>query len=836
MRAFFAVLFIFISLSVQAGIVEFHDDQLFIDGSPQPQLYGAELQYFRLRGGYGKNVPRAKVIELWNKALDRMVEAKMNTISFYIPWDFHEYAEGKFDFTGTVDEDGDGNPDYPSRDLQTFFKLIEARGITRIMARPGPYINAEWGFLGFGAVPKWFHDKFPESHMRTSLGLKSKLYDYHNPDFLRYTQKWLEVVYRDVLKQYIGPGKPVTFLQIDNETNFMWQSIFNHDHGAPAVARYRAFLKSRYGNIAELNRVHGKGWSNWDKVTSPKVSGVNIAEDQDWYRFQDESMHSYLQKIRKIWDDLGVKEPTVLFTLAESYNAMRDGILPNYHHRNNPGKTGMMTVNLYPKTYETPASPLLNLPFKSDHDVKAADSANDFYLGIKNEWVFGPEIQGGWWKGIDVTEEARQQTYLSVIGHGLKALIVYYFHEGDNWQVEWAFDQIAPVYEQLKSQPVYVSLAVQELPDSFWRSLQDTIDRELMVGFDVRTIMTHKLNQEKELFFDAPLDRHLNARDHFKGLVELGQKVIAPHEEFLGKAQAVHDPVCIIRDDQQHVPSPMKKIDSLVMNGEWMGGLVGYLFQLGVNPMIHHWTLNDPADLNQCQILLRMDNGLAGPGLHRKLTELLENGKTVINFVGASYAQTLKLNVKVREAQGRAEWVSFLHDGTHSLFSATPYFYFDLPQASACSHNMFHNKDSVGFACKIGKGTLVQTGAMFVNGFNSDQYADQIDVLKKLAFMDFFLRQVGIKPAVQIKGGGDRLALFARKSDSRIWLTVKSGKKESQAFKIVLNQVDKGQSYTVTNLLGSERQTISGSTLQTEGFAGSLKSHGSTVYSVEAAR
>jgi beta-galactosidase len=175
MRAFFAVLFIFISLSVQAGIVEFHDDQLFIDGSPQPQLYGAELQYFRLRGGYGKNVPRAKVIELWNKALDRMVEAKMNTISFYIPWDFHEYAEGKFDFTGTVDEDGDGNPDYPSRDLQTFFKLIEARGITRIMARPGPYINAEWGFLGFGAVPKWFHDKFPESHMRTSLGLKSKL-------------------------------------------------------------------------------------------------------------------------------------------------------------------------------------------------------------------------------------------------------------------------------------------------------------------------------------------------------------------------------------------------------------------------------------------------------------------------------------------------------------------------------------------------------------------------------------------------------------------------------------------------------------------------------------
>ena len=38
-----------------------------------------------------------------------ITKAKMNAISFYIPWDFHEYAEGKFDFHGTVDQDNDGN-------------------------------------------------------------------------------------------------------------------------------------------------------------------------------------------------------------------------------------------------------------------------------------------------------------------------------------------------------------------------------------------------------------------------------------------------------------------------------------------------------------------------------------------------------------------------------------------------------------------------------------------------------------------------------------------------------------------------------------------------------
>ena len=108
-----------------AGQVEIRDNQLFVDGKEQPQLFGAEVQYFRLRGGTERNIPRAKVIALWAQALDRVVEAKMNAVSFYIPWDFHEYAPGKFDFDGTVDEDGDGLPDYPSRDVKTFIKMIQ---------------------------------------------------------------------------------------------------------------------------------------------------------------------------------------------------------------------------------------------------------------------------------------------------------------------------------------------------------------------------------------------------------------------------------------------------------------------------------------------------------------------------------------------------------------------------------------------------------------------------------------------------------------------------------------------------------------------------------------
>ena len=156
----------------QENVVQIINNQIVVNGKAQPGLYGAELQYFRLRGGYEIDVPRKKVIEIWARALDNMVKAGMNSLSFYIPWDFHEYAPGKFDFNGTVDSNGSGKPDYPSRDILTFLKMAEERGIKKIMIRPGPYVNAEWGFLGFGAVPKWFHEKYPDSHMVNAKGQK----------------------------------------------------------------------------------------------------------------------------------------------------------------------------------------------------------------------------------------------------------------------------------------------------------------------------------------------------------------------------------------------------------------------------------------------------------------------------------------------------------------------------------------------------------------------------------------------------------------------------------------------------------------------------------------
>lgn len=765
-----------------ANRIEVNQNQLYVDGVVQPQLFGAELQYFRLRGGYGRNVPRQKVIDAWNRALDHMVEAKMNAISFYIPWDFHEYAEGKFDFTGSVDEDGDGNPDYPSRDIFTFFKLIEQHGIHRIMVRPGPYINAEWGFLGFGAIPLWFHQKYTDSHMRNSAGLKTKLYDYHNPDLLRHTQLWFKELHHQVLSRFMGPGKPILFVQIDNETNFMWQSIYNHDYGGRAMERYREFVKAKYRSIESLNAAQNANFPSWSEVIPPTIPGKNLTQDRDWYEFQDESIHAYLKLIRNLWEDLGVSEPRVMFTLAESYNAMEHGLLPNFQYRNDPGHTGLMTVNLYPKTYESPNHSLLNLPFKSDHDVKAVSRANDHYYGSRQEWSLGPEIQGGWWKGTDVTDKARKQTYLSTIGHGLKALFVYYFSEGYQWQGEWAKQQIEPLYNELKRREGVETLSAQALSSSFWSKLQKLVENEFLVGIDVKSTLLQAEQQQRELYFDAPLDKDANPTSHFALLKEVGA-MVASHGDFLSQATELTDSVALIKNVNDHPPSSVPGVDSVKMNSDWSGGLLGYLLQAGINPTFHHWNLNPKSDLEKNRLLFYQDAGFATSDLISSLNQQIREGSTVVSFLGNSLAKGLGVSF-ARSSLKKSEPAIVQFGGESFSVPRTPFSTYTLGSGSlgeSCHSLLKHGEKVAGYYCQLGKGYFVQIGALIYDVFNSDNYSELQDVRSRRHVLEWLLKLTKLTPQIKILEGGDRVVAFARKIADQpgLWLTVKSARAES---------------------------------------------------------
>jgi len=846
-------------------VVEVKDSQLVIDGEKQPQLFGAELQYFRLRGGYGRNIPRERVLALWNKALDRFVEAKMNAIGFYIPWDFHEYAEGKFDFDGTADEDGDGRADYPSRDLVTFFRLVAEHGIKIIHVRPGPFINAEWGFLGFGAIPSWFHEKYPDSHMKTPWGWRRPLYDYLNPDFLRHTRIWFETLYKQVLHDKIGHGKPVVFLQIDNETNFQWQSLYSADYSPIAVARYQRFLQLSHGSLEKINKVHGKTWLDWSQIQPPQEARKNRAEDQDWYRFNDYTIYVYLGEIRRIWESIGVREPELIFTLAESYNASENGILPNYKFRNKRGVTGLMTVNLYPKTYETRNHALLNLPFKTDLDVKSATEAGNAYFGSsRQEWAMGPEIQGGWWKGTPVSEESRQQTYLTVIGHGMKSLFIYYFHEGQNWDIEWGYNKVKPLFDELRREWRAENIPVMQLPNEFWGELQARSDRLIVMGLDARRLMeVNGPTNTEDLYFDSPLDPNADPRGHFAHLKFIGERVISPYQKFLARAMEAVDEVALVKDSVSHAPVANLALDSARVQSDWSGALLGYLMNSGVNPQILHGDLSPELNFKDAKILLHLDTGLNASRTLRLLRAAFLNGQTVVNILADQTALALGIPVptavtKLGRVFNEPQLVTYyltqggrLGSGNEPGAKAVqisvtgPIFTYDMSGTKNCKGILFWQGQTVGYHCRSTKGSFVQLGAMFFEEFNSNVYSEMKDVPLRRRFLQAIMAEAKIQPNFVLSENADRTVVFGRKDPKRelLWVTVKTGARKTQSFKVQINPVflqkallTKGKGFVVTDLLSKlpqRSQRFSRERLTREGFSLELGPDGSGVYVVE---
>lgn len=127
---------------------------------------------------------------------------------------------------------------------------------------------------------------------------------------------------------------------------------------------------------------------------------------------------------------------------------------------------------------------LFHQPHKSDYDIIAQK-----YSGSKQEMVIGPEIHTGWFGNTILTKEARQQSYLTLLGRGLKAMFFYYFNEGYNWQTDWAKKQIEPFYESLHSDLRYKDIPKEQLPDIFWIELKVIVDRDFMAGWNPKQVM-----------------------------------------------------------------------------------------------------------------------------------------------------------------------------------------------------------------------------------------------------------------------------------------------------------------------------------------------------------
>uniref|UniRef100_H3DGD1 Galactosidase, beta 1-like n=1 Tax=Tetraodon nigroviridis TaxID=99883 RepID=H3DGD1_TETNG len=155
---------------------------------------GKAFQYISGSIHYSR-VPR----DYWKDRLLKMYMTGLNAIQVYVPWNFHEAAEGAPNFTG-------------DRDLEHFLHLANETGLLVIL-RPGPYICAEWEM---GGLPAWLLQK-PNIILRSA-----------DTDYIQAVNNWFAALLPRMKPWLYVNGGNIISVQVENEYGSYFACDYNY--------------------------------------------------------------------------------------------------------------------------------------------------------------------------------------------------------------------------------------------------------------------------------------------------------------------------------------------------------------------------------------------------------------------------------------------------------------------------------------------------------------------------------------------------------------------------------------------------------------------------------
>lgn len=366
-------------------------------------LLSGEIHYFR--------VPKKE----WRERLSKLKNAGLNAVSTYIPWNWHELSPGVFDFQGSTLQE---------RDLETFLEYAQEEELG-VIAKPGPYICAEWKN---GGIPDWLIKEHPEILARNSKGKptfwffkKAPVITYLHPFYLNQTRNWLENVSSVLLRHQYTKGGSIIMIQIDNESSYgfhFWP--FDTDYNDIVIGNenreglYHKWLIEKYQSIEDLNMRY---YSNFDSFSSiePPRSMVNdnrrLPWVFDWMEFKEDMIVNFLRKLAKILVSEGINVP---LCTNEPYNILSPASISK------KSRVVFETIDLYPQLI---------------HDLESFTEVVNNIERLKAEQPdsapLALELQAGW---FDSRVPDNMLHFLERIAyiHGLKGFNFYMFSGGVN--------------------------------------------------------------------------------------------------------------------------------------------------------------------------------------------------------------------------------------------------------------------------------------------------------------------------------------------------------------------------------------------------------------------
>lgn len=277
-------------------MVTLKDGQFYIDGKPFFMMSG-EIHYYRMPP------------KMWDAHLRRAKEAGLNTVSSYIPWGWHEYEEGKFDFDGKT---------HPQRNIREYLKKVRRHGL-KFIARIGPIANAEMIHEG---MPAWLLKDYPEVYVTLQDGKKASwpMMNYMNATFLEKNGKWYEKIL-PIIKENEHPAGAVVFVQLCNEIGMIHWLAKGADYSEGTEKMYRDFLKALYRDISALNKAYGTGYADFFQVKQPANGDFSQNKNMlwDWMKFYQRWFATYYGRLYKPYSESGLTLP-VLANIPQFYD------------------------------------------------------------------------------------------------------------------------------------------------------------------------------------------------------------------------------------------------------------------------------------------------------------------------------------------------------------------------------------------------------------------------------------------------------------------------------------------------------------------------------------
>ena len=376
----------------------------FVKNDKPVFVISGEIHYFRLD-------PKQ-----WEKHLKLLKETGANTTSTYIPWDWHEFEENKFDFTGETN---------PARNLIRYIKLCKKVGLDLIV-KPGPYILAEYEGQG---LPQWLLNKISKNaHALDENGnvISPDLMSYMSDEYLDYSFRWYDKIMPIIAEHQESNAGPIIMMQVCNEVGvFQWLSG-RIDYNPSVIKLYKEFLIKKYLSIENLNNTYGTNYSSFEKLSAPVG---RIETKQDYCAYYD--FHLFYRHYFALYLDVLIKK-----IKSFNINIQLTHNIPGWIYGN--AAELPMLISTYEEIMRTRDDIVFGLDhipefvsFRNAHSDLACNKILEALQPYGPVWA--AEFQAGT-REHHVKSDANdlETFYYASLAHGMKSFNYYMFSQGIN--------------------------------------------------------------------------------------------------------------------------------------------------------------------------------------------------------------------------------------------------------------------------------------------------------------------------------------------------------------------------------------------------------------------